>query len=157
MNGKISNNNVVALANAILGSCAERDIYLTPLKLQKLLYIAYVEYLEMGGEDLGIPFALGSYGPVNEELYFALKKWGRKNIEKYVKSENGSVYSWSDEDFINSIVNRYGYYTEPALVLSAREKFEETEFLPDEEIISVSSLQKMGNINRSPTAHTSFE
>lgn len=80
---------------------------LTPLKLQKLLYLAQGwSYVWDGFPAFPDEFVAWQYGPVNEEVYEFFKKYGRQEIPEY----EGCNFI-SDNDVQGTLVavwNEYG-------------------------------------------------
>jgi uncharacterized phage-associated protein len=59
------NYPIEAIANSILDECEKRGIRLTPMKLQKLLYLAHGYYVAITGQPLiDEDFEAWKYGPV---------------------------------------------------------------------------------------------
>lgn len=71
------------VANNILSFQWDRDGYpsISPMKLQKLMYVVHGWHLAIHGEPaVKGGFDAWTYGPVNEETYHAFKKYGRRAI-----------------------------------------------------------------------------
>ena len=74
---------VKAVANAMLRIAEDHGAPLSPLKLQKLVYIAHGWHLGLSGEPLvadELPEAW-QYGPVFPSLYREFKEYGRGSIK----------------------------------------------------------------------------
>lgn len=88
---------------------------LTPLKLQKLLYLA--QGWSFVWDDMAAfvdEFEAWQYGPVNERVYEAFKKYGRSEIP-----ESEGVKSLRDSDVMDTLAaiwNEYGKKTAYELV-----------------------------------------
>jgi uncharacterized phage-associated protein len=71
------NYPIEAVANSLLSECEDRGIQVTPMKLQKLLYLAHGYYLAVAGEPLtDEDFEAWQYGPVSPTIYHDLKDQG---------------------------------------------------------------------------------
>ncbi len=88
---------------------------ITPLKLQKLLYYAYVWGIVSQNKDLEAKFEKWNYGPVNTEVYYHFKKTGKSQISPdYSKTiELSSKY----KKFLDFTLSNYIKYN--AITLSA--------------------------------------
>ena len=65
-------------------SYGRRKYSLTPLKLQKLLYLAQGwSFVWDDKEAFSDEFCAWQYGPVNEKVYETFKKYGRTEIPEY--------------------------------------------------------------------------
>ena len=88
---------------------------LTPLKLQKLLYLAqgwsYVWDKKAAFPD---EFEAWQYGPVNESVYKAFKKYGRSEIPE-IEGRN-SLGDCDVQDTLTAIWDEYGRKTAYELV-----------------------------------------
>ena len=92
---------------------------ITPLKLQKLIYLLHGYYLAREDQSvLREYFEAWKYGPVNSQLYHRLKHYGNKPITDYISSIDEddpnelSVYvvSKKKSDFwpvFNEVVDKY--------------------------------------------------
>lgn len=81
------------VANYILERASAEDISITPMRLQKLLYILYKEYLKAYKKRLfEEDFQVWQYGPVVNEVYTVFKKYGSNPIMEYY-STNGVNFS----------------------------------------------------------------
>lgn len=75
--------NYKQIANYFIGKAIEGGTELTPLKLQKLLFFAYGIYLAINKKPLfSERFSAWKYGPVISQLYFQLKSYGSRNIDR---------------------------------------------------------------------------
>ena len=74
-----------AIANYMLQFAMGRDIPLTNLQLQKIIFFAHGTYLTQFNSPLVINrFEAWEHGPVIPELYHALKQYGDRNIKSAV-------------------------------------------------------------------------
>lgn len=71
------------LSGAILSRAKEKNIGISNMSLQKLLFIANGAYLAKTGEPLLIdPIEVWQYGPVVKSVYHAFKEYGNSNIRQ---------------------------------------------------------------------------
>ena len=99
----------VAYSNAVLGECENRAIYLSPLKLQKLIYLNYAIKLKNGGsfvEDLD--FQAWRYGPVIDSIYYEYRHFGSDIIRDYLYYK-GKRYELPDTRDVEECVSKYGH------------------------------------------------
>lgn len=96
------------VANFIIKKCADENISLTPMKLQKLVYILYKEYLKETGDKLfEEKFMVWQYGPVVRKLYDAFKKFGASEIGRnYVKDSDGKARMIKLEGDLEKVANK---------------------------------------------------
>jgi uncharacterized phage-associated protein len=88
---------------------------ITPLKLQKLLYYIYVWGIVSKCKISDTHFEKWTFGPVNSEVYYHFKKYGKDAIPKD-KSQQFKL-SKSKKSFVEFVVNNYIKYD--AITLSA--------------------------------------
>lgn len=119
-----------AIANAMLDVAREHGASVTPLKLQKLVYIAHGWSLGLTGEPLVVdqlPEAW-QYGPVFPSLYHEFKEFGRGSIANKATDFNigrglsfdliepvvpeDDTYTWS---LLRKVWDQYGKYGGVAL------------------------------------------
>jgi len=78
--------------NLIRRATVQRDVELTHLKLQKLLYLIYAKYLVTSGESLfSSRFEAWQYGPVLSDIYEIFKNEGSRNLTDYRPDSNGKI------------------------------------------------------------------
>lgn len=109
------------IAINILKKAFNENISITPMKLQKLIYILQKDYLKKTGKSLfNEDFQAWKYGPVLISVYDQFKKYKGNSIrEHYCTFEDGEkVYTLIDEknseEFSNSldtIWNKYKNYS----------------------------------------------
>lgn len=111
----ITSTNV---ANNFLERAFEEKITISPMKIQKLIYILYKEYLKKTGKSLfSERFEAWKYGPVLPNIYSEFKGYGGNPITSYgmdankrmlkVKLENGTdLY-----EIFNNVWNTYKKFT----------------------------------------------
>lgn len=88
---------------------------ITPMKLQKLLYITYKEYLSTTGTKLfNEPFEAWRYGPVVRCVYDEFKSFGSRPITEYAKDAEGKAFMVSEaldpklKNILDDVFARYG-------------------------------------------------
>jgi uncharacterized phage-associated protein len=76
--------NPVHVSNNFLARSFEQEVYITPMKLQKMLYFTYRDYLKNADAPLfSERFSAWKYGPVLESVYHTFKKYGSMVITQY--------------------------------------------------------------------------
>jgi len=84
-------NEFVKLANA-------QNIPITPMKLQKALYLANgISYKRIGNKLVNERFEAWDYGPVIPSVYFAFKEYGKNPIKE---TSQDPIYNKSGFGFI---------------------------------------------------------
>lgn len=74
----------IVLANTILKLSFDEQNFITPMKLQKLLYFTYKQHLQKYEEKLFIePFMKWKYGPVLESVYNMYSRYGSNPITHF--------------------------------------------------------------------------
>ncbi len=106
--------SVISLANTIIKLAQNEKINLSPMKLQKLLYYIYKEYLKRYNTPLfSDRFETWRYGPVIRSVYDEFKQYGSNSIEEYAKDTAGNAYVIKLDDnagFIMDVWNKYKYF-----------------------------------------------
>jgi len=104
----------LTVANNIIARASEEKIQVSPMKLQKLLYFIYKEYLKISGASLFAErFEVWKYGPVLPSVYDEFKEFGVKPINRRYTRGDGSAWmvdEGSSRWFVQAIVfvwNRY--------------------------------------------------
>lgn len=108
---------IIATTNSMLDCAAEKEILLTPLKLQKLLYINYG--LELAGgrsirEYMG--FEAWTYGPVLPMIYHKYKHLGGGLIKNKLTDGNGNVIVLVNNDPVIFTIQQYGSWKGTQLI-----------------------------------------
>ena len=79
------------VANSFLRRSFEEKRFVTPMKLQKLLYFLYRDYLQKTGQPLfSERFACWKYGPVLDSVYHRFKRFGSNPIDEYATRQGQS-------------------------------------------------------------------
>ena len=77
------------VANTFLDRAKSEGIDITPMKLQKLIYIFYKDYLKETQEKLfDERFETWQYGPVLRSVYNVFKKYRANHIKEFYYFEN---------------------------------------------------------------------
>ncbi len=78
------------IANCILKRAHDEGMPITQMKLQKLMYLLYADYLQNNNAVL-FPerFEPWKYGPVLSDVYNAFRKYGSSPIRKYLIDSDG--------------------------------------------------------------------
>ena len=109
------------VSNNILRRAFEEGIKVSPMKLQKLLYLLYARYLY---ETKGIPlfssrFEVWQYGPVLPEIYFHFREFKAEPIDKYALVGNETLAVKENNEVFKKAIDlvwkRYKYKTENSL------------------------------------------
>lgn len=101
--------SALVVCNNILQRSFKEKIEVTPMKLQKLLYFTYREYLQETDKSLfSEPFLAWKYGPVLQSVYDEFKAFHANPITKFAKDANGNVMliDESRSHRLSSIINR---------------------------------------------------
>jgi uncharacterized phage-associated protein len=87
----------VVVANNFILRALKENIELTPMKLQKLIYFLYKNYLKTTDERLFTElFEVWQYGPVLTSVYDEFKCFGSKSIDRFARDSMGDVYTVSE-------------------------------------------------------------
>lgn len=137
----------VFVANNFLRRGRAEDIDITPLKLQKLVYFLYKDYLKRTGESLfSEQFETWKKGPVVPSIYAEFSSYGKRSIRSYATDSRGKCYAVTETGVFKECLDRiwriYGDYS--GEVLSAlthtegsawsKAKENESRYLKDEDI-----------------------
>ena len=107
---------LTARVNSLLDGASELAIYITPLKLQKLLYLNYGEYVIQGGNKLEfMNFEAWHYGPVISKVYWYYKHFGADVITEKMNFKK-NYPSLIDDDTIDITIQEYAGLPEFKLV-----------------------------------------
>lgn len=111
-------SSVQAIANTLLKYSFEQKVTITPMKLQKLMYFIYRDYLKKTDKKLfQEPFLTWQYGPVLSSVYDEFKSFGSERITKFAKDAQEHVYIVSEAkapdvvETINTVWENYKAYT----------------------------------------------
>jgi uncharacterized phage-associated protein len=109
--------DVRALANIILDRSDEKDLNITNMALNKIIYFVHCDYLS----ENKIPLVRAKieawpHGPVFREVYHEFKNWGDSHIKsraKKVDPETGEVvlarvhFGHNENEYIKGLIDRY--------------------------------------------------
>lgn len=109
--------SALAVGNTILKRAKTDNIDITPMKLQKLIYIVYKSYYKKTGKPLfSERFEVWKYGPVLRSIYDCYKNYHSNAIKEYAKNSDGNIYVVNEDtantfrDVINDVWSKYKYY-----------------------------------------------
>ena len=87
------------VANNILKRGFTENIDISPMKLQKLVYLVYKKYYHDTGMLLfGDAFEVWKYGPVVRSIYDEFKDFGGNAIRRYRKESNGKILAVDEKN-----------------------------------------------------------
>jgi uncharacterized phage-associated protein len=76
--------NTIYLSNNLLSRAFDEQIPITPMKLQKMMYFLYRDYLKATKVPLFTErFMTWKYGPVLDSVYTEYKRYSGVSIKKY--------------------------------------------------------------------------
>lgn len=82
--------NALHVGNSILKRAFHENIDITPMKLQKLIYFVYRDYLKNTDRSLfDERFETWKYGPVLPSVYNAFKEYGSNAIRDFATENDG--------------------------------------------------------------------
>ena len=109
--------DTVLVVNTILTECYKVNMRPRPMKLQKLLYLAFGHYLikKSGARLIGDDFEAWPYGCVVPSVYHSFKHYGYRRIDcMLLNSETKKAYiiNWKVDPakytVIQDVLSRYG-------------------------------------------------
>lgn len=81
------------IANNILSRAFAEKAYMSPMKLQKILYFVASEYQKATKRPLlEEPFSTWAYGPVVYSVYDEFRSFSKDNIKRYARDARGDVF-----------------------------------------------------------------
>ena len=84
--------SVQAVCNTVLCKAFDENIPVTPMKLQKIIYFIYRDYLQRTGNQLFCDnFQTWKYGPVVVSVQDEFKSFGSDKITRFAKDAQGKV------------------------------------------------------------------
>ena len=116
-----SNNYILALANSVLKAGEKKQIELSPLKLQKLMYISVgcslvrKDQMLESNKDKAI-FEAWPLGPVSPDVYHSVKVFGGNTITVLIPNDERKVYMLRDSSVIKRVMKNYGNLSASRLV-----------------------------------------
>lgn len=83
---------VQALANTILMKSFTESVDVSPMKIQKLIYFVFRDFLQKHGKKLfSEEFETWKYGPVLPSVYYEFNSFGPRPITKFSRDAQGNV------------------------------------------------------------------
>lgn len=106
----------VFVANNFLKRGQTEDINISPLKLQKLVYFLYKDYLKRTGESLfSERFETWKKGPVVPSIYAEFSSYGRLPIKTFATDSRGKCFIVTENGVFKECIDRiwrvYGNYS----------------------------------------------
>ncbi len=105
------------ISNNLLYLSGKEGIPVTPMKLQKLLYFLYRDYLKKTKVSLfSERFEAWKYGPVIASVYNEFNHYEDNPIKEFYKDNNGKAYKLSESrnldfgEILHSVWDKYKYY-----------------------------------------------
>ncbi len=102
--------NVEAVCNELIRRSLYENIELSPLKLQKLIYLIHAYGLSEEKKLFDIKFNAWKYGPVCDQIYQEFKSFKDKSITSYAQDAKGISYfpnwEYNGNSFLLSCVNK---------------------------------------------------
>ncbi len=102
------------IANEFIKFGIENRRPLTPFEVGKLTYFAHAFMMVLCDEELirnDQEIRAWKHGPVVAEVYFELKKWGRKGILNTIEDVDREKLSDKASNMIRAVFNNYGNRT----------------------------------------------
>ena len=97
----------VCVANNFIRRGKAEDIEITPLKLQKLLYFLFKDYLKRTNSPLFTEqFETWTLGPVVPSVYAEFSSYGKNAIETYAKDSRGNSYIVTEEGVFKECLDK---------------------------------------------------
>lgn len=91
--------NALNVGNSVLNRAFNENIDITPMKLQKVIYFIYRDYLKQTNVPLFEErFETWKYGPVLPSVYNEFKKSGSNAIRRYATESDGKTVYTVNED-----------------------------------------------------------
>lgn len=147
--------SVRAICNSLLVKSFTESVQVSPMKLQKLIYFIYRDYLKKtGNKAFNDPIQTWKYGPVVQSVYDEFKSFGKKTITEFAKDAQGKVYIVDSsalelDKIIDDVWNKYKCYSGIHLSKMTHEEgtawskafHEKRPFLDDEDIKNECSFE----------------
>lgn len=115
--GGIRMASVQAVCNTFLVKSFTESVPVSPMKLQKLIYFAYRNYIKKTGRKaFNDSIQTWKYGPVVQSVYDEFKSFGKNTITQFAKDAQGKVYVVNESAIeliksINDVWNKYKCYS----------------------------------------------
>ena len=103
----------VTVANNLIRRAITEKESITPLKLQKLIYFLYKEYLQTTEKELFTErFETWKYGPVIPSVYYEFASFEKEPITKFARDSKNAVYVVREQgefkEALDRVWERYG-------------------------------------------------
>lgn len=109
--------NVLDIAQYIIERCNSKNIAISNLKLQKILYFVQAEFLVSKGQPcFDEEIEAWDFGPVVPEVYYAYRMYGSANIPYVAKRRTFRKILPKDKKLLNEIIDECSKYSASALV-----------------------------------------
>lgn len=115
---KIKMITALNVANTFIDRAKQDDINITPMKLQRLIYIFYKEYLKKTNKKLfAEKFEVWKYGPVLSDVYYAFQKYRANAINDFYYDNNRHyttvklIPGTAFYSVFNAVWNKYSHYS----------------------------------------------
>jgi len=110
-------NPALLVANNILEDAFKKGYYVSPMKLQKLLYFTYKKYIKDTKNPLfNENFEVWQYGPVLPSVYSEFRSYNKSEIRRYAFFGNDDVLFVSEQHTeiyaaIDYVLDKYRHYS----------------------------------------------
>lgn len=103
------------IANNLIGRANDANCPLTPMQIIKLVYICHGWMLGLYGRPLIVqPVEAWRYGPVVDDLYQSLKKYGSSHVPKRIADQEGDLDEF-ELDLVRQVAEKYWHLSGVAL------------------------------------------
>ena len=105
------------LANNFILKALQEKMPLSPMKLQKLIYFTYRDFLQRTNNQLfSESISAWKFGPVVESVYHHFSPFGSSSIDKFYKDSAGAVSILSESSgafgaIIRSVWEKYRFHS----------------------------------------------
>lgn len=107
----------LGIARYIIERCNSKNLAISNLKLQKILYFVQAEFLVVRNQPcFAEEIEAWDFGPVVPEVYQEYKIFGGANIPVIERSLGPVIISSDDQELINGIVDECAQYSASTLV-----------------------------------------
>ena len=108
------------VANNFLKKSFTENVPITPMKLQRLVYFLYKEYLKRTNEPLfSEEFQTWTTGPVLPSLYAKFGCYGTNKIKNFARDARGKIYCVTEDRIFKESIDKvwalYGHHSGTAL------------------------------------------
>ena len=97
----------VYVANNFIKRGQDESVEITPLKLQKLVYFLYKEYIKQTGNLLfSEQFETWKYGPVIPSIYAEFNSYGSSAIKSFAVDSQGKCYIVTETGIFKDCIDK---------------------------------------------------